>query len=167
MTQDHIRDEALLSFTEGPLVALIHEVARLTSLQVDAALRPFHLTRAQLLTLMVLVSHNGAHQTDIALRLRMGRSAVGKLLDRLEAGGYVRREHDPYDARAVRVYITPTTKDRLPEIARAANARCVEILSPLGADDRAALSRALTILREHTAADPALAAALDQSENTG
>lgn len=167
MSEIHVKDEAIGPFVEGPLVALIHEVARLTSLQVDAALRPYHLTRAQLLTLMVLDSHNGAHQTDIALRLRMGRSAVGKLLDRLEAAGYIRREHDPYDARAVRVFMTPTTRDRLREISSAANTRCAEILTPLGPEERAALNRALLLLRDHTAADPALAADLDQSESAG
>ena len=143
----------------GPLVALIHEVARLTSVQVDAALRPHNLTRAQLLTLITLARQNGMHQSDIAHGLRMGRSAVGKLLDRLEAAGYIRREHDPFDARAVRVFVTSATLSRLDTLSNAANARCEEILAPLDAEERQTFTEILTRLRDNSAKDPVVSAA--------
>lgn len=140
----------------GPLVALIHEVARLTSVQVDAALRHHNLTRAQFLALMTLSRQNGMHQSQIAQSLRMGRSAVGKLLDRLEASGYIRREHDPFDARAVKVFVTGATLSRLEDINHAANARCDEILAPLSAAERENFTMMLTRLRDSSAKDPAV-----------
>lgn len=145
----------------GPLIALIHEVARLSSLQVDAALRPHNLTRAQFLTLITLARQNGMHQTDIAHSLRMGRSAVGKLLDRLEAAGYIRREHDPHDARAVRVYLAGDTLARLDELSDIANARCEEILAPLTPEMRRSFTKVMLALRDHATADPALVAAVN------
>jgi DNA-binding MarR family transcriptional regulator len=85
---------------------LIHDVSRLRRIVVDRALKPLGITRSQWWVLAFLSRHDGMTQTSLANDLDLTKVAIGGLLDRMEAAGYVERRADPNDGRARRVYLT-------------------------------------------------------------
>jgi MarR family transcriptional regulator for hemolysin len=87
---------------------LIHDVSRLRRTVIDKALKPLGITRSQWWVLSNL-ARNTSHemvQTELANVLDIGKVALGGLLDRLEAAGYIERQADPADRRAKRVVMT-------------------------------------------------------------
>ncbi|KQM97405.1 hypothetical protein ASE85_14050 [Sphingobium sp. Leaf26] len=87
---------------------LIHDVSRLRRTVIDKALKPLGITRSQWWVLSNL-ARNSSHemvQTELANVLDIGKVALGGLLDRLEASGYIERKADPGDRRAKRVVMT-------------------------------------------------------------
>jgi DNA-binding MarR family transcriptional regulator len=85
---------------------LIHDVSRLRRIVVDRALKPLGITRSQWWVLAFLSRRDGMTQTALASDLDLTKVAIGGLLDRMEAGGFVERRADPNDGRARRVYLT-------------------------------------------------------------
>jgi DNA-binding MarR family transcriptional regulator len=85
---------------------LIHHVSRLRRTVMDRALKPLGLTRSQWGVLAILSHRDGMTQTVLASDLELTKVAIGSLIDRLEASGFVERRADERDARARRVYLT-------------------------------------------------------------
>ena len=85
---------------------LVHDVARLMRRAFDRRVKHLGLTRSQWFVVAHLYRTDGQTQRHLADELDMQRAPLSKLLDRLEAGGWVERRADPDDRRANRVYIT-------------------------------------------------------------
>jgi len=85
---------------------LIHDVSRLRRVVVDRALKPAGITRSQWWVLAFLSRRDGMTQTALAHDLDLTKVAIGGLLDRMEAAGFVERRNDQSDGRARRVYLT-------------------------------------------------------------
>lgn len=85
---------------------LIHDVSRLRRVVVDRALKPLGVTRSQWWLLAFLSRRDGMTQTALAADLDLSKVAIGGLVDRVEALGYVERRADKTDGRARRVYLT-------------------------------------------------------------
>ena len=73
---------------------LIHDVSRLRRVVVDRALKPLGITRSQWWVLAFLSRRDGMTQTALASDLDLTKVAVGGLLDRMEAAGFVERRAD-------------------------------------------------------------------------
>ncbi|MFD2136796.1 MarR family winged helix-turn-helix transcriptional regulator [Novosphingobium resinovorum] len=73
---------------------------------VDRALKPLGITRSQWWVLAFLSRRDGMTQTALAADLDLTKVAIGGLVDRMEAGGFVERRADERDARARRIYLT-------------------------------------------------------------
>lgn len=88
---------------------LLHDVSRLRRTVVDKALKPLDLTRSQWWVLANLSRYpgEGITQTELANQLDVGKVALGDMIDRIEANGYIRRTPDPVDRRAKRIAVTP------------------------------------------------------------
>jgi DNA-binding MarR family transcriptional regulator len=86
---------------------LLHDVARLMRTTFDRRVRDLGLTRSQWWVLNHLYRSEGITQAELADMLEVERPTLGRLLDRLETNGWVRREADTQDRRAKRVYLTP------------------------------------------------------------
>lgn len=87
------------------------------------------LTPAQAGVLFTLILDEGAPMGEIARALGMGAPGLSGLVDRMEAAGLVRREPDPRDGRAARVFLTDagrTAREAARARAGAVNARLVE-----------------------------------------
>lgn len=80
---------------------------------------------------------------EIAARLACVRSNVTQLVDRLEADGLVRREHDSVDRRSIRAVLTDEGRERQHTGAEAVRSAQSEMASSLGGHDRDAFDRAL------------------------
>ena len=66
-------------------------------------LRPAHGNALEMLAL-----HDGLRLTDIAAQAGMTAQSMGELVDDLVSKGYLRRQEDPADRRAKRIYLTGT-----------------------------------------------------------
>ena len=85
---------------------LIHDVSRLRRTLFDRWLGPLGITRSQWWVLAFLSRNDGMPQSELAQELDVGKVALGALIDRLEAAGFVRREPDGRDRRVKRVHLT-------------------------------------------------------------
>ncbi len=85
---------------------ILHDVARLLRITFDRRVKEMGLTRSQWWVLTHLFRNDGITQSALAEVLEVERPTLGRLLDRLEAKGWVRREPDPQDRRAKRVFLT-------------------------------------------------------------
>jgi DNA-binding MarR family transcriptional regulator len=85
---------------------LLNDVARLLRTTYDRRVKSLGLTRSQWWVLNHLYRGDGVTQTELAETLEIEKPTLGRLLDRLEAKGWVRRAADERDRRAWRVYLT-------------------------------------------------------------
>ena len=85
---------------------LLSDVTLLFRKHFDRRAVKFGLTRAQWRATKVLYHREGLRQTELAEFLEMEPIAVGRVIDRLQAAGFVERRHDPKDRRAWRLYTT-------------------------------------------------------------
>jgi DNA-binding MarR family transcriptional regulator len=86
---------------------------------------PGGLSAAQAATMFFLSRRDGALIGDVAQALNIGAPAMSGLANRLEQAGYLMRERDTEDGRAIRLYQT--------EEGRAAGQRAKAALSALNA----------------------------------
>ncbi len=82
---------------------LMHDIARLMRTSYDRRVKRFGLTRSQWWVITNLYRNDGLTQSELAETLDIERASLGRLLDRLEANGWVRREPCSRDRRAKRV----------------------------------------------------------------
>jgi DNA-binding MarR family transcriptional regulator len=85
---------------------ILHDVARLLRTTYDRRVRELGLTRSQWWVLTHLFRKDGVTQSELAEILELEKPSLGRLLDRLESKGWVRRAPDPQDRRAKRVFLT-------------------------------------------------------------
>ncbi|MCG2840902.1 MarR family transcriptional regulator [Sandaracinobacter sp. RS1-74] len=116
---------------------LIHDVSRLRRTVVDKAMKPMDVTRSQWWVLSNLSRdpNNQMMQTELAHVLDIGKVALGGLLDRLEAVGYVERRADPMDRRAKRVIMTARGAQMMKRIQKQAVSLNTEMLDGIPASE--------------------------------
>ncbi|MBB6241329.1 MarR family transcriptional regulator [Rhodanobacter sp. MP1X3] len=85
---------------------LLNDVTLLIRKHFDRRAVKFGLTRAQWRAVKVLYLREGLRQTELAEFLEMEPIAVGRVIDRLQAAGFVERRPDPKDRRAWRLHTT-------------------------------------------------------------
>jgi DNA-binding MarR family transcriptional regulator len=96
---------------------LLHDVARLMRTRVDQVARStMGMTRAQWAILVKLERTPGLSQNELAGLLEVEPITVGRLVDKLEARGLVKRSPDPGDRRIWRLALTPKAKPILKQI---------------------------------------------------
>ena len=85
---------------------LVHDVARLMRTTYDRKMRQLGLTRSQWWVMTHLYFNEGISQTELSSILDIERATLGRLLDRLEAKGWLERRPHPKDRRVKRVFLT-------------------------------------------------------------
>lgn len=89
---------------------LYQDIARFRAIMFDSLLKPHDMTMSQGWVLVHLLRENGLRQSELAERLEVATVTTSKLIDRLEARGYVERRTDPEDRRSNRVFATDQAK---------------------------------------------------------
>jgi len=118
--KDTIEGFCMIGKDDNSLGALLHDVAHLLRTTIDRNVGPYNLTRAKWLALGVLSRKEGLTQTELANELELGVATVGRLVERLEARGFLERRLDPLDARVKRVYIRDAARPELDELEQVA-----------------------------------------------
>lgn len=85
---------------------ILNDVARLMRNIFDRRVKALGLTRSQWWVLNHLFRNNGATQSELADILEIEKATLGRLLDRMETKGWIRREEHATDRRAKRVFLT-------------------------------------------------------------
>jgi DNA-binding MarR family transcriptional regulator len=84
----------------------------------------FGLTQAQWQALLTVATFEGCTQKELADVLEVQPISMARLIDRMARGGWVRREPDPNDRRAHRLFLTSQC-DPVLELAQAASKKIV------------------------------------------
>jgi len=95
---------------------LLHDLARHLRLDADRRASAYGLTRAQWFILSRLEIRPGLSQKELAEIIEVEPITVGRLIDRLEAGGMVERRADPDDRRIWRLHLLPAAFPVLREL---------------------------------------------------
>lgn len=85
---------------------LLHDVSRLLRIEYNRRVRHLGLTRSQWRVIAHLSRNEGATQTELADILEIESATLARLLDRLEASGWLERRPAPNDRRANHLYLT-------------------------------------------------------------
>jgi len=101
-----------------PLVVL-STLARSMRTLADARAREHGMTRAQWMILVHLDKEPGLSQNALASLIEVEPITVVRLVDRLQARGFVERRPDASDRRIWRLHLTAQAKPMLKEIAQA------------------------------------------------
>lgn len=122
---------------------LIHEADRLLNREYDRRMRDLGLTRAQWWVLAQLYFNEGITQSELAEVLGMSKAALGGLLDRLEANGWLERRAHRDDRRAKCLYRTRKVEALLARMRRVALKMTADMLAGLRREERADLQHLL------------------------
>ena len=95
------------------LGTLIHEISLMNAKLFNRRMKEVGLTRTQWQVLYLLYREDRLSQTAIANSLMLAKPPLGKVVDRLEKGGWVTRCADASDKRAKLVCLTPKIKPML------------------------------------------------------
>lgn len=138
----------MIAKTDDLVGSLIHDVAHLLRLHIDERLQPFRLTRVHWLAIGIIGENERLTQAELANKLELGAATTGKLVDRLEERGLVRRENDPNDRRSNLLALTPDAKAILRKLARVSKELRQEILCDLSETEQERLKRSLLKIKK-------------------
>lgn len=132
-----VTDSQPLTKADYEHLAQVRHALRLFARQTELELRRFNVSPQQYLLLLALKGFPGretANITELAERLQIRHNAVIGLVNRAEAGGFVKRLHDPdgADRRIVHVkltYVGERLLAKMVESLRAERAQVHESLS--------------------------------------
>jgi DNA-binding MarR family transcriptional regulator len=133
---------------------LLNDVARLMRTVYDRRVKSLGLTRSQWWVLNHLFRGDGVTQTELAETLEIEKPTLGRLLDRLEAKGWVRREDDATDRRAWRVYLTDEVGPAMRELRAVAAELRRDALAGLSASERERFVDTLLAIKANLAKMP-------------
>lgn len=126
---------------------LAADISRLMRTEFDRRVAALGVTRAQWMVLSRLARRPGCTQTELAEMMEVERATAGRLLDRLEDNGLVRREADPEDRRVRRVFPTERATQEQQRMRRVADAIVDEALADLAPAERDALIGLMSAVR--------------------
>lgn len=115
---------------------ILNDVARLMRTTFDRRVRSLGLTRSQWWVLNHLFRNDGATQSELAVILELEKPSLGRLLDRLESKGWVRRESDAGDRRVRRVFLTEEVQPAIKAMRAAAAEVRREALAGLAVEEQ-------------------------------
>ncbi|HEY1577386.1 MAG TPA: MarR family transcriptional regulator [Terracidiphilus sp.] len=104
---------------------------------------------AEWVLLRHLYEREQATPGEFAEALTMTRGAISKIIDKLQAKGWIRSKVNPEDNRGQLLSLTPVGLRSLPELAEIADQNDQRFFACLDADERAALKSLLSKIAVH------------------
>jgi len=129
---------------------LVQETARVWRHKLDQRLRPLGLSQAKWRTLAHL-SRGHLTQCDLAQRLSVEEPTLARLLGKLEAGRWIKRESASHDRRCKTVHLQPKSSAVLHAIEQTARELRHELLETIPPADLQTCLRVLTQIRNRAA----------------
>lgn len=126
---------------------LLNDASRLLRIRIDARAQRLGLTRSQWRVLLHLSNNEGISQSELADIIEVKRMTLGRLIDRLEAAGWVRRQPDTADRRVKRLYLAKDAEPTLREMLAITSDALAQALSGLSAEDRKRLASQLARIK--------------------
>ncbi len=101
-----------------PLGALISITYRSNFVRINNQMKEFGLSAGQFFVLIMLSDEQGITQDTIAGRLLIDKGSIARAVNVLEDKGLVKRITDENNRRAVRLHLTETGEQLIPEVVR-------------------------------------------------
>jgi len=101
------------------------------------------LTVTQLRLLSLLEQDEGVGNAELAAKLLVTRPSVSALLDRLERGGFLRREIALEDRRGIRIWLEPRGRDAVTHLRGEAREFASHLLEDLTDEERLQFAEAV------------------------
>ncbi|HTY48834.1 MAG TPA: MarR family transcriptional regulator [Steroidobacteraceae bacterium] len=146
---------------------LLHDVTRLYKRRFEERAAGLALTLPQCKTLTSLSRNEGVSQKRLAELVDVDPMTLVRILDRMEADGWVQRRSDPADRRARSLVITERARPILEEILRLAQITRSELLAGIADAERTALVDLLERMHANLAGLSPLVADHDAVESGG
>jgi DNA-binding MarR family transcriptional regulator len=134
MTPD---DENYIGYT-------ITDVARLMRTVFERRVRALGLTRAQWMVIARVHRRPGLSQSEVADLLEIEKASAGRLIDRMQAKGWLERRDDRSDRRINRLHLTKKAERIHAAIWPLAEATVDEALGDLSPEERRRLTGLMT-----------------------
>ena len=115
---------------------LIKDVSRLYTRRFEEHANEIGVTLPQCKALVYLARNEGINQVRLAELTDIDPMSLVRILDRMEADGWIERRFDPSDRRAKRLYSKSKAKPILERIWRVGDATRAEALDSLSAQQR-------------------------------
>jgi len=112
------------------------DAARLMRTVFERRVRELGLTRSQWVVLTRIQSRPGLSQSEVADILEIEKASAGRLIDRMEAKGWLERRADPSDRRINRLHLTATAVRLHEAIWPVAEATVEDALGELSGQER-------------------------------
>ena len=96
--------------------------------------------------LMDLAAFGSMRQGELAARLQLEKSTVSRLVRQMEAHGWIQRNLDRHDGRAVLIRLTRKGRETAGELARVRQEKFAQILAAIPEDKRSMVVEAISIL---------------------
>ncbi|MGR3219825.1 MAG: MarR family winged helix-turn-helix transcriptional regulator [Candidatus Anammoxibacter sp.] len=103
--------EKILSKLEDHSCFWIGIISRKIAKYYNRKLAPFGLTSQHFFILMYLWEKDGVKSKDLQDLLALESASLTGHIDRMEKAGLVKRQYDPDDRRAIRIYLTEKGKN--------------------------------------------------------
>lgn len=122
---------------------LLSETSRTLRRRFEQKAQDYNLTSAQWRAIVEISRQEGMTQVALAQRLEIEPMTVCRLVDRMEAAGFVSREPDPADKRAKLVRLTEQSRGILDKMRKIALLVYEEAFDGFSDEERVALVAAL------------------------
>jgi MarR family transcriptional regulator, transcriptional regulator for hemolysin len=123
---------------------VITDVARLMRTVFERRVRALGMTRAQWMVITRVHRRPGLSQSEIADILEIEKASAGRLIDRMQAKGWLERRDDRSDRRINRLHLTPKAEQMHAAIWPIAEATVDDALGDLSAEERRGLTNFMT-----------------------
>jgi len=104
---------------------------------------------AEWVLLRHLYERQQATPGELAEASTMTRGAISKIVDKLQAKGWIKSKVNPADSRGQILSLTPAGKRNLPGLVEIADQNDEQFFACLNTDERSALRRLLSKVAEH------------------
>lgn len=128
---------------------VLHDVARLLRKRFEQRSGSSGLTRAQWQVLAYLSRHEGIHQNKLADLIEIMPITLARLLDKMEARGFIERRPDPADRRAWLLHLTPRAHPLIEVMRSNGQKTREEAFAGLSADAQQQLVQTLCLIKSN------------------
>jgi DNA-binding MarR family transcriptional regulator len=122
---------------------LLRRVSNAVSAEFAGALQAKQTSVAEWVLMRNLYDRDNAAPADLAKSLTMTRGAISKIIDKLEAKGWIRSKVNPEDHRGLCLTLTALGRRTVPELARIADSNDESFFGCLDNSESATLRRLL------------------------
>ncbi|MGH8287556.1 MAG: MarR family winged helix-turn-helix transcriptional regulator [Steroidobacteraceae bacterium] len=137
---------------------LLKDTSRRYSRRFEERAQALSLTLVQCRALLYLENNQGVSQKRLSELTELDPMTLVRILDRMEADGWVQRRFDPADRRAHTLWLTPKAKPVLDHIAQLIADTRTEALQGLSNEERSKLLELLERVHTNLASLPPIAA---------
>ncbi len=128
---------------------LLNDTSRLLRRRFEQRAKGYNITSAQWRAMAQLSRHDGLTQVALAHLLEIEPMSVCRLIDRMEAGDFVKRLPDPADKRAKLVYLTEKSRALLDVMRVVAMDVYEDAFEGFDEEERSGLVNALNRINEN------------------